>query len=130
VYLTFVGSSPGECWAFRGSEGSVVINLSSGIYVKAVTLEHIPATLAPDGVISSAPKDFQVFGLTSLTDENPVNLVSQKSINFFHQKSLGSSSSLNGNQETRKLVICSETITKVSPIRVEINILLTKCEKR
>jgi hypothetical protein len=43
--------------------------------VKAVTLEHIPATLAPDGTITSAPKKFEVFGLQSLTDENPENLV-------------------------------------------------------
>ena len=74
--LIFAGSSPGECWAFRGSEGSVVINLSNAIHVKAITLEHIPLSLAPDGSISSAPKSFQVFGLNSLDDERPVNLVS------------------------------------------------------
>jgi SUN domain-containing protein 1/2 len=55
-----------------------VINLSSPIIMRAVTLEHIPASLAPDGSISSAPKKFEVYGLRSLNDENPENLV----INF------------------------------------------------
>ena len=71
------GSSPGQCWAFRGSQGSVVINLSSPIIMRAVTLEHIPASLAPDGSISSAPKKFEVYGLRSLGDDKPENLVTK-----------------------------------------------------
>ena len=76
VLIALSGSSPGECWAFRGSQGSVVISLSSTVSVMAVSLEHIPASLAPDGSITSAPRDVQIFGLNSVDDENPVDLVS------------------------------------------------------
>jgi hypothetical protein len=40
-----------------------------------VTLEHIPATLSPDGTISSAPKNFEIFGLSFATEQNPDRLV-------------------------------------------------------
>ncbi|XP_053113347.1 SUN domain-containing protein 2 [Hemicordylus capensis] len=55
---------PGNCWAFQGSEGFAVVRLSSNIHPTAVTLEHISKSLSPKGTIPSAPKDFQVFGLT------------------------------------------------------------------
>uniref|UniRef100_A0A8B9SQU7 Sad1 and UNC84 domain containing 2 n=1 Tax=Anas platyrhynchos TaxID=8839 RepID=A0A8B9SQU7_ANAPL len=50
--------NPGNCWAFRGSQGFAVIRLSSPIRPTAVTLEHIPRALSPQGIIPSAPKDF------------------------------------------------------------------------
>jgi len=65
------GTSPGQCWAFRGSTGTVVIRLSSPVAVSAVTLEHIPSTLSPDGSVNSAPKDFSVHGLHSVNEANP-----------------------------------------------------------
>ncbi|NWX16821.1 SUN2 protein, partial [Aegotheles bennettii] len=55
--------NPGNCWAFYGSEGFAVIRLSSIIRPTAVTLEHIPKALSPQGTIPSAPKDFAVYGL-------------------------------------------------------------------
>ncbi|XP_038675635.1 SUN domain-containing protein 1-like isoform X4 [Scyliorhinus canicula] len=54
---------PGNCWAFKGSQGYLVIRLSIEIYPSAFTLEHIPKSLSPAGNISSAPKDFSVYGL-------------------------------------------------------------------
>ncbi|XP_012326348.2 SUN domain-containing protein 1 isoform X10 [Aotus nancymaae] len=54
---------PGNCWAFKGSQGYLVVRLSMMIYPAAFTLEHIPKTLSPTGNISSAPKDFAVYGL-------------------------------------------------------------------
>ncbi|XP_077406305.1 uncharacterized protein LOC144038059 isoform X5 [Vanacampus margaritifer] len=54
---------PGNCWAFRGSTGFLVIRLSMRIVPTAFSLEHIPRVLAPSGTISSAPRDFRVFGL-------------------------------------------------------------------
>uniref|UniRef100_A0A2K6GCI2 Sad1 and UNC84 domain containing 1 n=1 Tax=Propithecus coquereli TaxID=379532 RepID=A0A2K6GCI2_PROCO len=54
---------PGNCWAFKGSQGYLVVRLSMVIYPTAVTLEHIPKTLSPTGNITSAPKDFTVYGL-------------------------------------------------------------------
>ncbi|XP_049759020.1 SUN domain-containing protein 1 isoform X3 [Elephas maximus indicus] len=56
---------PGNCWAFKGSQGYLVVRLSMAIYPTTFTLEHIPKTLSPTGNISSAPKDFAVYGLES-----------------------------------------------------------------
>ncbi|XP_066510444.1 SUN domain-containing protein 2-like [Hoplias malabaricus] len=55
---------PGKCWAFRGSEGFLVISLSYPVQITHVTLEHVPKVLSPTGNISSAPKDFAVYGMT------------------------------------------------------------------
>ncbi|XP_054991890.1 SUN domain-containing protein 1 isoform X2 [Sorex araneus] len=54
---------PGNCWAFRGSQGYLVVRLSMTIHPTTFTLEHIPKTLSPTGNITSAPKDFAVYGL-------------------------------------------------------------------
>ncbi|KAM4527005.1 uncharacterized protein V3H82_001249 isoform 4-T4 [Fundulus diaphanus] len=54
---------PGNCWAFRGSTGFLVIQLSMRILPTAVTMEHIPKTLAPGRTLRSAPRDFSVYGL-------------------------------------------------------------------
>ncbi|XP_067407008.1 SUN domain-containing protein 1 isoform X6 [Emydura macquarii macquarii] len=54
---------PGNCWAFKGSQGYLVVRLSMMIHPTAFTLEHIPKTLSPTGNITSAPKDFSVYGL-------------------------------------------------------------------
>ncbi|NXD13121.1 SUN2 protein, partial [Nothocercus nigrocapillus] len=61
--------NPGNCWAFRGSQGFAVIRLSSPIHPTAVTLEHIPKNLSPQGTIPSAPKDFAVYGLKEEREE-------------------------------------------------------------
>nr|KAF6453964.1 Sad1 and UNC84 domain containing 2 [Molossus molossus] len=53
---------PGNCWAFQGPQGFAVIRLSARIHPTAVTLEHVPKSLSPNSTISSAPKDFAVFG--------------------------------------------------------------------
>ncbi|XP_072889634.1 SUN domain-containing protein 2 isoform X1 [Hemitrygon akajei] len=58
---------PGNCWAFKGSQGFVVIQLAARIRPTAFTLEHIPRSIALLGSTSSAPRDFSVFGLD---DEN------------------------------------------------------------
>ncbi|VTJ71148.1 Hypothetical predicted protein [Marmota monax] len=54
---------PGNCWAFKGSQGYLVVRLSMKIHPTTFTVEHIPKTLSPTGNISSAPKDFAVYGL-------------------------------------------------------------------
>lgn len=68
------GVHPGECWPFPGSNGYLVIQLSERIFVTGVTLEHIPRSLAPNGTIDSAPKDFSVWALRSETDLEPALL--------------------------------------------------------
>ncbi|NXI52984.1 SUN1 protein, partial [Chloroceryle aenea] len=52
---------PGNCWAFKGSLGYLVVKLSMKIYPTAFTVEHIPKTLSPSGNISSAPRNFSVY---------------------------------------------------------------------
>ncbi|XP_066465549.1 SUN domain-containing protein 1 isoform X4 [Tiliqua scincoides] len=65
---------PGNCWAFKGSQGYLVVRLSMLIYPTAFTLEHIPKTLSPTGNITSAPKDFSVYGLENEYQEEGVLL--------------------------------------------------------
>lgn len=64
------GMHPGECWAFRGSQGHLVIKLSQRIRVTAVSVEHIAHSLVSSGHTSSAPRDFQIWGLESETDSS------------------------------------------------------------
>lgn len=52
---------PGECWPFTGSQGYVVVQLSRKIFLTEVSIEHIPKTLAPNGMIDSAPKDCEIW---------------------------------------------------------------------
>ncbi|XP_077413240.1 SUN domain-containing protein 1 isoform X2 [Vanacampus margaritifer] len=54
---------PGNCWAFKGSQGYLVIRLSMTIRPMSFGLEHIPKELSPTKTITSAPRDFTVFGL-------------------------------------------------------------------
>ncbi|XP_019368453.1 PREDICTED: SUN domain-containing protein 1 isoform X4 [Gavialis gangeticus] len=65
---------PGNCWAFKGSQGYLVVRLSIKIYPTAFTLEHIPKTLSPTGNITSAPKDFSVYGLDDEYQEEGILL--------------------------------------------------------
>ncbi|XP_051926865.1 SUN domain-containing protein 1-like isoform X2 [Hippocampus zosterae] len=60
---------PGNCWAFQGSTGFLVIRLSMSILPTAFSLEHIPKALAPSGTLRSAPRDFRVYGLDDAGQE-------------------------------------------------------------
>lgn len=52
---------PGDCWAFAGQHGQLVIALSHQIKLSHVTLGHISKSVSPTGTISSAPKEFSIF---------------------------------------------------------------------
>ncbi|KAI6059222.1 SUN domain-containing protein 3-like protein [Aix galericulata] len=52
--------SPGDCWAFQGSQGHVVIRLPVKIWPAAFTIWHISRAVSPSGEVSSAPKEFAV----------------------------------------------------------------------
>ncbi|XP_077172144.1 SUN domain-containing protein 1-like isoform X1 [Paroedura picta] len=65
---------PGNCWAFKGSEGHLAIRLSMDVLPMVFTLEHIPKSLSPKGNIDSAPKEFAVYGLADEYDEEGVLL--------------------------------------------------------
>ncbi|XP_046741054.1 SUN domain-containing protein 1-like [Diprion similis] len=62
------GVLPGECWAFKGSSGSVVIQLLGPVFVSGVSLEHISPSISPTGETTTAPKDFSVWGLHDVDD--------------------------------------------------------------
>ncbi|XP_058476689.1 SUN domain-containing protein 1-like isoform X2 [Solea solea] len=61
---------PGNCWAFQGSSGFLVIRLSMRIVPTAFSLDHIPKVLAPSGTLRSAPRDFSVYGLDDERQES------------------------------------------------------------
>ncbi|XP_043790093.1 tetratricopeptide repeat protein 39C-like [Apis laboriosa] len=65
------GVLPGECWAFKGSRGDVVIQLLGFVHITGVSLEHIPQSISPTGETSTAPKEFSIWGLTNVDDTNP-----------------------------------------------------------
>ncbi|XP_040551445.1 SUN domain-containing protein 3-like [Gallus gallus] len=61
---------PGNCWPFPGSQGHVFIKLPVAVFPTAVTINHgIPAAAYHADSISSAPKDFAVYGLQEEDDE-------------------------------------------------------------
>ncbi|XP_077915967.1 SUN domain-containing protein 3 [Halichoerus grypus] len=55
---------PGKCWAFPGSQGHALIKLARKITPTAITMEHISEKVSPSGNISSAPKEFSVYGIS------------------------------------------------------------------
>ncbi|XP_050539558.1 uncharacterized protein LOC126904516 [Daktulosphaira vitifoliae] len=64
------GVYPGQCWAFVGAKGFLVLKLSNTIFINGFTIEHLPKSLSEDGSIKSAPKDFSVWGLQNELDSN------------------------------------------------------------
>ncbi|GAA5835196.1 hypothetical protein JCM9279_007226 [Rhodotorula babjevae] len=61
-------NSPGSCWPFAGQQGQLGIQLSRRVVPTDVTLEHISTDVALDGDVSSAPKDFEVWGIVEGAD--------------------------------------------------------------
>lgn len=55
------GVVPGNCWAFQGFPGYLVIQLSMMIEITGFTMEHIPKSIAPSGIIDSAPQNFTIW---------------------------------------------------------------------
>jgi SUN domain-containing protein 1/2 len=68
------GVQPGQCWAFKGSAGRLLIALSSPMIPRRFSIEHIPRCLSPNGRIDSAPRNFMVHGLMAEFDKEPVKL--------------------------------------------------------
>ncbi|XP_072705486.1 SUN domain-containing protein 3-like [Ciconia boyciana] len=61
--------APGNCWAFQGSRGHVVIRLPEQIWPMAFTIWHISEAVSPSGEVSSAPKTFVFEGVDEATAE-------------------------------------------------------------
>lgn len=58
-------NSLGNCWAFPGSHGNLTVRLPYTIYQDKFSLDHVSDKVAFN--ISSAPKDFKVWGIDDLT---------------------------------------------------------------
>ncbi|XP_051835165.1 sperm-associated antigen 4 protein isoform X4 [Antechinus flavipes] len=82
---------PGNCWAFQGTKGQVVIRLPGRVQLSDITLQHPPPSVAHIGGASSAPKDFAVYGLQG-DDKTEILLgkftfdVEKSEIQTFHLK--------------------------------------------
>nr|KAF6472576.1 sperm associated antigen 4 [Molossus molossus] len=80
---------PGNCWAFEGDQGQVVIRLPGRVQLTDITLQHPPPSVAHSGGAKSAPRSFQVYGL-QVDDETEVFLgkftfdVEKSEIQTFH----------------------------------------------
>ena len=68
------GVLPGECWAFKGSSGFIVIQLTEPVLPTQFSIEHISKSMSPSGKIDSAPREFEVYGLMWEKDTDPVLL--------------------------------------------------------
>nr|XP_038026364.1 sperm-associated antigen 4 protein-like [Anas platyrhynchos] len=60
--------SLGNCWAFQGSRGQVVIRLPAKIQATMVTVHHTSDMDSALGKFSSAPRDFTVSGVDEETE--------------------------------------------------------------
>ncbi|XP_067087922.1 SUN domain-containing protein 2 isoform X2 [Osmerus mordax] len=60
---------PGKCWAFHGVQGTLVLSLSHPVRITHVTLDHLPRCNSPTGRIDSAPRDFEVYGMSTDSEE-------------------------------------------------------------
>ncbi|KAM9681830.1 sperm-associated antigen 4 protein [Dama dama] len=80
---------PGNCWAFEGDQGQVVIRLPGRVQLSDITLQHPPPTVAHTPGANSAPRDFAVYGL-QVDDETEIFLgkftfnVEKSEIQTFH----------------------------------------------
>ncbi|XP_056241765.1 SUN domain-containing protein 2-like isoform X2 [Seriola aureovittata] len=60
---------PGRCWAFAGGRGHLFIALSHRVTISHVTLGHISKNLSPTGTVTTAPREFSVYAMENLGDE-------------------------------------------------------------
>ncbi|WFD23399.1 hypothetical protein MEQU1_002088 [Malassezia equina] len=66
-------TSPGMCWPFSGTHGQLGIQLVRRIRPTAITIDHVPASLALDKQ-ASAPRDMEVWGVAdSPSDQEAIS---------------------------------------------------------
>lgn len=68
------GINPGQCWPFQNFPGFLVVKLAVPVKIDAFSYEHVSRDLVIDGNISSAPREFEVYGLKDEDDKEPLLL--------------------------------------------------------
>ncbi|KAJ1175454.1 hypothetical protein NDU88_000742 [Pleurodeles waltl] len=61
---------PGNCWPFSSDQSQILVKLTEKFQPAAVTLHHIAMAIPRLAEISSAPKDFAIYGLNEEAEEN------------------------------------------------------------
>ncbi|XP_067625399.1 SUN domain-containing protein 3 [Eurosta solidaginis] len=61
------GMEPGNCFAYKRDKAVVTIKLAQEIYVESFELAHLCKGNAPNNDTTSAPKEFEVYGMTATT---------------------------------------------------------------
>lgn len=62
-------NSLGSCWSFSGSYGQLGILLSRRVIPSDISIEHASIEVALDGELSSAPKEFELWGVVEDVDD-------------------------------------------------------------
>lgn len=57
---------PGHCWPFAGDQGHLHVQLATSTHISHVTIGHISKVQSCSGDISSAPREFSVYGMETL----------------------------------------------------------------
>jgi len=63
------GRLPGQCFPFKGDQGSVIIKLAVPVKPAEFVLEHLSKSISIVGHINSAPKNFTVIALADKSDQ-------------------------------------------------------------
>ncbi len=72
---------PGQCFPFKGDQGSVVIRLAVPVKPTEFTLEHLSKSISIVGHINSAPNNFTVYVSREQNDERK-SVISSFSLGF------------------------------------------------
>lgn len=68
------GRMPGQCFPFKGDQGSVIIKLAVPVKPTEFTVEHLSKTISIVGHINSAPNNFTVYALKDKNDREGIVL--------------------------------------------------------
>ncbi|CAF0982297.1 unnamed protein product [Rotaria sp. Silwood1] len=63
------GRMPGQCFPFKGDQGSVIIKLAVPVKPTEFVLEHLSKSISIVGHINSAPNNFTVYALKDKNDK-------------------------------------------------------------
>jgi len=68
------GRMPGQCFPFKGAQGSVIIKLAVPVKPTEFVVEHLSKTISIVGHINSAPNNFTVYALKDKNDKEGIVL--------------------------------------------------------